>query len=129
MKDIMLNTLQKIAKITNSMPMPVYLGFITTENRVGYGEVFISSKPITRTGISHVFKLERESGLGFELREFMSSLSLYPKAVNYEGYIIDLDKLYIECRNEGKSVLDSLKQVESFVHKYLPIEAFQINYI
>lgn len=129
MQDIMTNTLKKLSTIVASMPRPVYFGFMTTEHRVGYGEVFISSKPITRNGISHVFMLERVCGIGFELREFMSTLALYPKAVSYEGNIIDLDKLYIEYRNDGYSVTDASKEVDHFVHTNLPTQHFQINSI
>ncbi|EGQ8229682.1 TPA: hypothetical protein GRR76_20535 [Vibrio parahaemolyticus] len=129
MKDIMLNTLKKISLITSSMTMPVYFGFLTTEHKSGYGDIVISSDPILEPHITHIFKLERHIGVGCELKEFMATLSLYPKSVYINNHLIDLDNLYFNLRNDGHSVISAHHELDNFLNLNAPVKEFPIQLI
>jgi hypothetical protein len=115
MKSIIPETLRIIDAKIRALPTPIYIGFLTTEHRIGYGEVFISSKPITKRGVHHVFRLDRHFGVWCELREFMIGLSLYPRAIHYDGSVIDLNLLLREYRRQEKDILVAHQRVDAFV--------------
>ncbi|HHP0492510.1 hypothetical protein [Vibrio harveyi] len=129
MKDLMQNTIKKLSAIVSSMPMPVYFGFITTDRKAGYGEVIVSSVPIFETKVTHTFKLERHFGVGCELKEFMATLSLYPKSVYYDDHLIHLDNLYCELRDNGHSIISAHRELDTFLMKNLPVTEFPIQQV
>ncbi|ENN6469970.1 hypothetical protein AB9X29_003771 [Vibrio vulnificus] len=125
----MKNTLNEIHRIVAPMAMPVYLGFITTDNRIGLGEVYISQTAISKKGVTHVFKLERHLGVWCELKEFMSGLALHPQTVIDEdsGYAICLNGYFRELIKDGHNPSRAHTLVDQFVATQLPNRHFPIH--